>query len=100
MVERHWRGLAKLERATAYESHLRTETLPLLRSIEGFVGATPLRRAVPGGVEFLVVTRWNALAAIQRFAGPDTDGAVVPAKVQEMMHDFDRRARHYDVIDL
>jgi hypothetical protein len=50
-------------------------------------------------VEFLVVTRWNSIVAIRQFAGKDANAAVVPPQVQEMMIEYDRTVRHYDVIE-
>jgi heme-degrading monooxygenase HmoA len=98
MISRQWRGLAHAQHAERYAEHLRSETFPQLRAIDGFVGAQLLQRHVEQGVEFLVVTQWTSLAAIQRFAGTDAEAAVVPEKVQKMMIDFDRRVRHYEVI--
>ena len=98
MISRHWRGLARAQHADDYAEHLRTETFPQLRTIEGFAGAQLLKRPVEQGVEFLVVTQWDSLAAIQRFAGADAELAVVPEKVQRMMIDYERRVRHYEVV--
>jgi heme-degrading monooxygenase HmoA len=99
MVSRHWHGVAKAACADAYADHLRQETLPGLRQLPGFVGASVLRRAVASGVEFLVITQWNSLEAIRAFAGADVQAAVVPAKVQDMMIEYDRIARHYELVD-
>ena len=99
MISRQWRGLARTELASAYEEHLRSETFPALHTIEGFVDASILKRAVEGGVEFLVVTRWQSLRAIERFAGADPEVAVVPDKVQRMMIEYDPRVRHYEIVE-
>ena len=98
MISRQWRGLARADQAKAYEDHLRRDTFPALRRIEGFVDASLLRRALPDGVEFLVVTRWISLEAIAKFAGDDVGVAVVPEAVQSMMLEYDRRVAHYEVI--
>jgi heme-degrading monooxygenase HmoA len=50
-------------------------------------------------LEFLIVTRWESLEAIRAFAGPDAEAAVVPEKVQTMMLVYDRRVRHYQVVE-
>ena len=50
------------------------------------------------GIEYLVVTRWQSLDAIRRFAGADPEAAVVPPIVQQLMVDFDHRAAHYEVV--
>jgi heme-degrading monooxygenase HmoA len=96
MIVRHWRGLVKSDHAAEYESHLNTETFPSLTQINGFLGGGILKRPIANGVEFLVISRWTSIDAISKFAGPDTEAAVVPPKVQAMMIEYDRRARHYE----
>jgi heme-degrading monooxygenase HmoA len=98
MIARHWRGLAKAQCAEAYAAHLRSETFPALNTMPGFMGASILRRAVPRGTEFLVITHWASLDSIHAFAGADAETAVVPQEVQEMMLEFEPRARHYEVL--
>ena len=99
MISRQWRGLARRERADDYVEHLRTETFPEIERIPGFVAASILRRDVDRGVEFLIVTEWQSLDAIRKFAGADAETAVVPPKVHEMMIEYDRRVRHYEIAD-
>jgi heme-degrading monooxygenase HmoA len=99
MIARHWRGLLKRERADAYVEHLQSETLPQLVQLAGFLDAKVLRRDLPQGVEFLVVTIWASLDAIRAFAGADAENAVVPPKARDMMIEYDAKARHYDVVD-
>jgi heme-degrading monooxygenase HmoA len=99
MISRHWRGLARRDRAQNYVEHLRNVTFPSLRSLAGFIGASILSRESGDGTEFLVITRWRALEDITRFSGADPEAAVVPAEVAQMMIDFDHRASHYDVVE-
>jgi len=98
VISRQWRGLAKPDHADAYVEHLRTETVPTLRKLAGFKGASILRRDSAPGVEFLVVTEWESVDAIRAFAGADVDAAVVPQEVDAMMIEYDRRVRHYEVV--
>jgi heme-degrading monooxygenase HmoA len=100
MICRQWRGLARSEAAMAYQHHLRAHTFPAIREIDGFVDAAVLRRSVANGVEFLVVTRWKTMGAIEKFAGADPNIAVVPANVREMMLEYDEKVRHYEVVEL
>ena len=97
MISRHWRGVAKMAHADSYVEHLRTETFPAIRALHGFQDASILRRPLPEGVEFLVVTTWDSLDAIRAFAGEDLALAVVPDKVQAMMVEYDQTVRHYEV---
>ena len=98
MISRQFRALAHPNRAHDYIEHLRTETFPALRKIPGFVDASVLSRPSGRGVEFLIVTRWDSMDAITAFAGADPEVAVVPAKAAEMMLEYDRRVRHFDVV--
>src|SRR4030095_5714440 len=98
VISRQWCGFAKAAFAEAYVEHLHTETFPALRKLPGFVSASILRRCVPEGVEFLVVTNWASVEAIRAFAGANAEAAVVPQMVHEMMLDYDRVVRHYEVV--
>jgi heme-degrading monooxygenase HmoA len=97
MIARHWRALAKREHAAAYVHHLQSETFPAIRAIAGFVDASIHQRDVAKGVELLVITYWDSMDAIRRFAGADPEVAVVPDKVRAMMLELDGRVRHYEV---
>ena len=100
MISRHWRGLANPARADEYVRHLRSDTLPKLSKIPGFISLSILRRDMAHGVEFLVVTNWESIGAIERFSGKDPELAVVPTEVHGMMLDYDHRVRHYEVLPL
>jgi heme-degrading monooxygenase HmoA len=99
VISRQWRGLARPDQADNYIEHLRSETFPALRRLAGFIDASILSRRLAEGVEFLIVTRWSSLAAIEEFAGSDPEAAVVPANVASMMLEYDRRARHFEVAE-
>src|SRR5262245_13266623 len=97
MISRHWKGIAKRKDADRYVAHLQSDTFPKLESLAGFVRASILRREVPSGTEFQVVTVWESLQAIRAFAGVDVEAAVVPPVAQAMMVEFDSRAVHYEI---
>ena len=97
MISRHWLGVAKKEKADDYIAHLKNETFKTLGTIQGFIDATILKRELPEGVEFLIITKWSSLEAIKQFAGENHEKAVVPKVAQEMMIRFDRVVNHYEV---
>src|SRR5688572_7593811 len=97
MVERHWKGVAKNEKAQEYIDHLKNDTFRKLKEIRGFVSASILTRDLPDGVEFLIVTKWETFDAIKQFAGEKIDIAVVPKPVQLMMLRYDEYVSHYEV---
>jgi len=99
MTSRQWKGIVKPSRAQHYINHLRGETFPSLKNIPGFVSASILQRTVPAGEEFLIVTVWESIEAIKRFAGENPEVAVVPANVQTMMVEYEKVARHYAITE-
>jgi heme-degrading monooxygenase HmoA len=99
VISRQWRALAHSNQAQTYVKHLRSETFPALGELPGFVDVSLLSRRFGDGVEFRVVTRWESLESIARFAGPDPEIAVVPAAVAALMIEYDRRATHFEVIE-
>jgi heme-degrading monooxygenase HmoA len=78
--------------------HLQSETFPRLSKIPGFLDASILRRSVQDGVEFLIVTRWESIEAIRRFAGENPEQAVVPESVQSLMVRYDQVVVHYEIV--
>jgi heme-degrading monooxygenase HmoA len=58
-----------------------------------------LQREQGTEVEFLVLTRWESLAAIAAFAGNDVARAVVEPEAMAALTAFDRRAQHYEVVE-
>jgi heme-degrading monooxygenase HmoA len=99
MISRHWTGIAKPEEADNYIAHLRRDTFPQLSLIKGFIAASILKRQVDRGVEFLIVTVWESMEAIEQFAGEGADDAVVPPVAQAMMVDYDKKVRHYEIVE-
>jgi heme-degrading monooxygenase HmoA len=96
-IGRVWQGQTTFADAHAYQEHLRTETLPGLRAIDGFAGAFVLRRVADEEVEFLVLTLWASHDAILAFAGRDPERAVIPAAATQVLKHWDERATHYEV---
>ena len=99
MIIREWRGRASASNAEAYPRHFRTKVLPELTHVPGFLGAHLSRRALDDKIEFLVLTRWRSIDAIEAFAGRDIATAVVEPGAVEALLDFDARAQHYEVIE-
>lgn len=99
MIARHWKGIVKRHETGRYLAHLEAHTFATLSRIEGFRGGSIMRREVETGVEFLVVSEWDSVAAIRLFAGDSAERAVVPPDAREMLVSFDREAVHYEIVD-
>jgi heme-degrading monooxygenase HmoA len=99
MILREWRGRASPSKAEAYPTHFRAAVLPELGRIPGFLGAQIGKRQVGDQIEFLVLTRWQTIGAIQDFAGSEIAKAVAEPGAIAALIDFDKSVQHYEVIE-
>lgn len=98
MIARLWRGVAHTSvNADVYLRHLTMNVLPSLSAIPGHCGARVLRREDGGHVEFLVLTFWDSMDAIRRFAGENPERAVVEPEARAVLAEYDDFVRHYEV---
>ena len=96
MIARLWCGRAGTPKdADAYQRHVTSRVLPELKGIPGHRSAQVLRR----GEEFLVITFWESMDAIRRFAGEDPERAVVEPEARAVLAEFDDVVRHYEVME-
>ena len=100
MIERVWSARTTRDGAAAYADYFRRVVLPELAAVDGYLGVRLLQRAMPDGVtiEVVVVTRWESLTAVQRFAGGDIDRAVVHDDAAALFSDYDRTVRHFEIL--
>ena len=95
MIARLWSGKAKdAANGDLYQRHVTRTVFPELKKIPGHKGAQVLRR----NQEFLVITFWESMEAIRRFAGDDPERAVVEPEAQAALIDYDELVSHYEVM--
>lgn len=97
MIARLWSARTTPSLSPSYLRHFRQNVRPELRKVPGFAGATVVTRTVPAGVEILVTTFWQSPEAIDAFAGPDREAAVVAPEAEAFLTDFDRCVHHYEL---
>lgn len=98
MIARIWRATATRDNAATYQHHFAAMVVPHLKAINGFSGASLLRREVEGGTEVLALTLWQSLDSIRAFTGPDPDKAIVDPDARSMLTTFDTTAANYEVV--
>src|SRR5215468_10855903 len=98
MILRMWKGQASGEKADEYVQHVKRTVFPKLESIEGFSEAYLLRHPLNGGVEFVVLTLWDSMQGVHRFAGDDADEAVVEPEARSALSGFDDFVTHFEVV--
>jgi len=97
MVVRFWSARTTQVWFPEYLRHFREHVLPRLRAVEGYLEARVLSQSDGVVVQFIVETLWASLEAVDRFAGPDREQAVVADEALHLLTSYDRRVRHYEV---
>jgi heme-degrading monooxygenase HmoA len=100
MIARLWSARTTTAQSTRYLEHFWQSVVPSLRTFNGYLSSSVLVRSHGDSVEILVTTVWQSLEAIDAFAGPDRETAVVASEAAGLLTDYDRRVRHYEVAQM
>jgi heme-degrading monooxygenase HmoA len=98
VIARTWRGAVRAVNADAYLEYLEATGLKEYRDKPGTRGVFALRRIVDDRCEYLLLTLWDSLEAVQRFAGDDVEQAVFYPEDDRFLIDRDLTSNHYDVV--
>ncbi|HZC99948.1 MAG TPA: hypothetical protein VFA46_07075 [Actinomycetes bacterium] len=98
MIARAWHATATAEGADAYREHFTRQVLPDLEGIDGFRGAYLLRSDHDGDAELQVLTLWDSLDTVRRFAGAQVDRAVVEPPARRVLTSYDTTVNHHTVV--
>ena len=100
MIARIWEGRTRPGMGQAYYQYLEETGLKEYRATEGFRSVTVLRREVGDETEYVLVTVWESMEAIRRFAGPEPERAVYYPEDDRYFPESERRpyVKHYEVL--
>jgi heme-degrading monooxygenase HmoA len=97
MIARIWRGRTPAEKADAYLGFLERTGFSEYRATEGNRGVLALRRLEGDVAEFTLVTLWESMDAIRRFAGDDPEQAKYYPDDPQFLLEMPPRVEHYEV---
>ena len=98
MIARIWYGVTLASRADAYAEYLSRTGVKDCLATEGNCGVTVLRRISNGQAEFVFISLWESMSAIEKFAGPDLEKAVYYPEDKEFLLQLVPQVLHYDVL--
>lgn len=98
MVWRMWRARSTVGKADEYVRHATEKVFPSLGAIEGYRGAYLLRRTAGDAIEIAVLTLWESMESVHKFAGDEMDKAVVEPEARKALTSFDDFVTHFEVI--
>src|SRR5215472_6328545 len=99
MILRMWKARSTADQSAAYIEHATKKVFPTIRAIQGHRGEYLLRRPVQGDVELVVLTLWDSMESVRKFAGKEPDRAVVDPEAQAILTSFDESVIHYEVVE-
>ena len=98
MIARTWRGLTPAAKADEYLNYLERTGIKDIRATPGNKGVFVFRRVVGGEAEFLMMTLWESMEAIKKFAGDDPERAVYYPEDEQFLLELEPNVSHYDVL--
>lgn len=98
MIARIWRGVTREADVEAYNAYLEDTGLAEYRSTPGNRGVQVLVRREGNRAEWLLVTWWDSLEAIKRFAGEDVGAAVFYPEDDRYLLERGERVEHFEVV--
>ncbi len=98
MIARIWQGQTKESDADAYNEYQHATGVNNYRKIDGYRGVCVLKDVQSGIADFLLISFWDSMEAIRRFAGDPVDKAVYYPEDEKYLLAFDPKVRHYEVL--
>ena len=98
MIARTWHGRVPRQHADGFHDHLLRTGIADYRAAHGCLDAQLLRRDDGTWTHFLLISYWESVEAVTRYAGPNVDVALLYAGDNAFGLEADSHATHYDVL--
>lgn len=98
MVARLWHGRTLTAKADDYEKYLEASGVKKMLATEGNHGVEVLRSTAGGQTDFIVISYWESIDAVKRFAGANYQSAVILPRDGEYLIDVEPEVVHYEVV--
>jgi len=98
MIARIWHGIIPIEKADEYTEHQNKTGIADYQSTEGNRGAYVLRRIEGEQAHFLVLSFWDSVESVKKFAGEDYEKARYYPEDAEYLLAFEEKVAHYEVM--
>lgn len=96
MIARRWHGMVAADRAEEYLALMRDVAVPDYRHTPGNLGAWSLSRPDGNVVHVEMLTLWEDIEAIRRFAGDEVERAKYYDFDDDYLLEKEPRALHFD----
>jgi hypothetical protein len=108
MIARIWRGWTAHQNADAFESVLRTQSIPsaMGKGVAGLSEIRILRLERLGETEFIMMLLFDDMDAVRAFAAArggveeEYERAIVSQRARELLRRWDFKVEHYEVKEI
>jgi heme-degrading monooxygenase HmoA/uncharacterized damage-inducible protein DinB len=98
MIARSWDGVTPAARADEYAEYVRRTGVSELASTEGNLGVYLLRRQEGERARFRVISLWDSMDGIRRFAGADAEKARYFPEDERYLLALEPNVEHFEVV--
>ena len=96
MIARIWHGITPASKADEYVEFLHQSGVRDYQATEGNRGVHLLRRIEGDQAHFLLLTFWDSVESIKRFAGEDYEKARYYPEDEGYLLEFEETVTHYE----
>ncbi len=100
MIARIWRGLTAADKADAYVEYFGDTGLKDFATTPGNRGVWVIRRTVGDRCEFQIISLWDSMDAVKRFAGADAERSRYYPEDEQFLLDMEPLVRHFEVAEM
>ncbi len=98
MIARIWKGVAERSKADVFLDYMMKTGVKDYRLKEGNRGVYVLRRNGKKRVEFLMISLWDSVNAIRKFAGEEIERASYYPEDEKLLIRLEPKVKHFEVL--
>ncbi|MEK6987654.1 MAG: antibiotic biosynthesis monooxygenase [Candidatus Thermoplasmatota archaeon] len=98
MIARTWHGVTPASKADEYLEFLKKTGVKDYRATMGNRGVFVLRKVSEDRADFLLLSLWDEVEGIRRFAGPDAEKAFYYPEDEDFLLEFEPVVTHHEVL--
>ncbi len=98
MTARTWHGVTPASKAEEYTAYLNRTGVPGYQATPGNRGVYVLRRTEGDRTHFLLISLWDSLESIKKFAGQEPERARYYPEDTEYLLELEPTVTHYEVV--
>jgi heme-degrading monooxygenase HmoA len=99
MIARFWHGVTNESRADEYLDYLRETGIADFKVCEGYRGVFVMRRVEDDRAHFLLMSLWDSLDSVKRFAGDNVEQARYYPADRDYLLELEPHVQHYEVVE-